>query len=320
MNICAFFLVLHLVPPGCGPVLTPPPPPPPSSEWSMFLSGPQDGSIYVVRGGSKTLLPITGTSPSWMPDGRIVYVRGGQLHTANHDGTGYGAVGPSGLGAVAPTAARDGTIAFMGERGGVYLLKPDGTLKVLFPPASGQPGAPSYMQPFIAPSGTWLAYVMQTENPYHREVWRVNVDGSGQRALATWVDDPLRPDANAPAISPDETWVALFSGKEAPEMPGPPSVLGIGHRDVAVVHAGGGGGRRLLTNCTPVDTQAEMDALAADVCVLADNPAWAPDGGTLVFDMLLKSGSVTGIVNFDGTGRRIYYTSVRGVERNPLSR
>ena len=178
------------------------------------------------------------------------------------------------------------------------------------------------MQPFLAASGTWVAYTYQTNDPYHRQIWRINTDGSGKKQL-TYLGDPDYPDANAPAISPDEKWVAFFSGKESDKMTENPSqpITTWGHRNVAITPADGGD-RKTLTSCVPVTTEAQLRDASEDRdrCIAADNPAWAPDGSYLIFDvgMIGRGGTETWRVDKDGTNFGPYYPASRGIVRVPL--
>ena len=178
------------------------------------------------------------------------------------------------------------------------------------------------MQPSLALSGTWIAYTLQTDTPYHREIWRMNTDGAGLKQLTFLGDDPDYPDANAPNISPDEQTVAFFSGKESDRaVPGAPQqpVFTFGHRNVAIVPATGGA-RKTLTPCQPVTTQAELDAAteASGNCIAADNPAWTPDSKWLIFDTGFSTGGGTWMVDVNGQNYQRFYSQGRGIVRVPL--
>src|SRR5262249_7082232 len=145
-----------------------------------------------------------------------------------------------------------------------------------------------------------------------RQIWRIDTDGTHQQQL-TFLGDPDYPDANAPNISPDERTIAFFSGKEST---GPDqSVLSFGYRNVAIIPATGGA-RRTLTPCSPVTTQAELDANTH--CIAADNPAWTPDGQWLVFDIGYKTGTETWMIDRSGQGFQRFYPQGRGTVRVPL--
>jgi Tol biopolymer transport system component len=286
-------------------------------------------SISTVHadGTGKTLLTNNGGAPSWTPDGKIIFASTGsgsqQIWIMDADGSDAEQIGnlPATTLPVMPQEGKNGLIAFIGQsaEGGVgeqaaaiWIMQADGAdLKELV--AHG-------MQPSLALSGTWLTFTQQTENPYHRQIWRINTDGTGLQQL-TFLGDPDYPDANASAISPDETMVALFSGKEADEGAAglTQSVFTFGHRNVAVIPAAGGA-RTTLTPCQPVTTPAGLDAAteASGKCIAADNPAWTPDSTWLIFDTGFSTGGGTWMVDISGQNYQQFYSQGRGIVRVPL--
>lgn len=304
------------------PVLSPPSAPPVTAGgWTMLVCEPYGTILTVRENGTRTVLPIQGQSASWsLATGGVIFAAAGRIFLAGADGFISRRVGDV-TDAVMPQQARNGLIVFMGAHGGIYLIEGDGSgLRELLPASTNQPGAPQYMQPYLAPSGTWVAYVKQTDSPYQRQVWRINVDGSGNKQLTSGPDS-----ANAPVISPDEAFVYCFSGQESPQLPTPvpPSIYSQGQRDIDVVPASGGL-RRMLTTTYPVLTQAELERLPDGTFIMADNPSPSPDGRSVIFDGQVWRASeriprpVTGIVNIDGTGQRIYHPFERGVVRVAL--
>jgi Tol biopolymer transport system component len=271
------------------------------------------GSVYSVKpdGSGKKLLPGDGLTPSWTPDGRIIFSssRSGspQIWVMDRDGAKARQIGNVTAGApLMPQMARDGTIAFMliddhsEANAGIWVMREDG---------SGMREIARGTQPSLAASGTWISYTYETDDPYHREIWRVNTDGTGMRQL-TFLGDPDYPDANASNISPDEKWIAIFSGKEADRGDAgriqDPATWG--HRNVAIVPADGGP-RRVLTPCKPLPEASPSD------CIAADNPAWTPDSAWLVFDT-----DKPGVWLIDIEGRRMQrlYQTGRGPVRVPI--
>jgi Tol biopolymer transport system component len=287
--------------------------------------GATTSPIYVIHGDGvgKTLLTSDGGAPSWTPDGKVIFVssRSGSQQVWVMDDNGrnalqIGALPPNML-PVMPQMGRNGLIVFMGADAdtnaggdtnvGIWIMQKDGSaLREL---TRG-------MQPSLALSGAWIAYTFQLDNPYHREIWRINTDGTNLKQL-TFLGDPNYPDANAPNISPDESMVAFFSGKESDRAPAglTQSVFTFGHRNVAVVRAEGGT-RKTLTPCHPVTTQAEIDA--TNDCIAADNPAWTPDGKWLIFDTGFKTGTETWLVDLNGQNFQQIYPQSRGIVRIPL--
>jgi Tol biopolymer transport system component len=293
-------------------------------------SGPvTPAHIYTVHadGTGKTLRTNDGLTPSWTPDGNIMFAssRSGsqQIWIMNADGSGAKQIGnlPAGTLPVMPQEGTNGLIVFMGNdpttepdsNTGIWMMRSDGSdLKELV----------RGMQPSLALSGTWIAYTLQTDTPYHREIWRINTDGTGLKQLTFLGDDPDYPDANAPNISPNEQTVAFFSGKESDRaVPGAlqQSVFAFGHRNVAIVPATGGV-RRTLTPCRPVTTQAGLDAAteASGNCIAADNPAWTPDSKWLIFDTGFSTGNGTWMVDMNGQNYQQFYSQGRGIVRVPL--
>jgi hypothetical protein len=281
--------------------------------------------IYVIHGDGtgRTLLTSDGAAPSWTPDGKVIFVsrRGGsqQIWVMDEDGSNARQIGglPPSMLPVMPQMGRNGLVVFMGADAdtkagpdtnvGIWIMQEDG---------SGLQELTRGMQPSLALSGTWIAYTFQIDNPYHREIWRINTDGTGLKQL-TFLGDPDYPDANAPNISPDESMVAFFSGKESDRAPAglTQSVFTFGHRNVAVIPAEGGT-RKTLTPCHPVTTQAQIDA--TDDCIAADNPAWTPDGQWLIFDTGFKTGTETWLVDLNGQNFQRIYPESRGIVRVPL--
>src|SRR5436305_1099217 len=89
--------------------------------------------------------------------------------------------------ALASASGRGGTAA-------IWVMREDG---------SGLRLLTTGMQPSLAASGTWIAYTLQIDAPYHRQIWRIDTDGNNNQQL-TSLGDPDYPDANAPNVSPDE--------------------------------------------------------------------------------------------------------------------
>lgn len=286
------------------------------------------GSIAIVRsdGTNEQVLTDDGISPSWTPDGRVIFAsaRSGSQQIWIMDGDGGNARQIGELAAdmvpIMPQLGENGAVVFMGHDA---QTEPDGNTGIW---VIGEDGAnlrqlTRGMQPFLAASGSWIAFTLQTDEPYHRQIWRMNTDGTGLEQL-TFLGDDEYPDANAPSISPDEQTVAFFSGKESaravPNAP-PESIFEWGYRNVAIVPARGGA-RQTLTPCHPVRTMEELEATSPETgnCVAADNPAWSPDGAWLLFDVGFHSGTETWLVDRDGAGFQRLLAESRGVSRVPM--
>ncbi|MDO8517892.1 MAG: DUF5050 domain-containing protein [bacterium] len=298
------------------------------NPYQPVAGGPTTSSIYTVYadGSKKTLLTSDGSAPSWTPDGKIIFSsnrsRSQQIWIMDADGSNAKQIGNLSASTLPlmPQMGENGLIVFMGidantrpdSNVGIYVMQKDG---------SGLKHLTSGMQPFLSLSGTWVAYTFQTETgqtaiPYHREIWRINTDGTGQKQLTFLGDDPEYPDANAPNISPNEQWVAFFSGVES--IPND-TLFTWGHRNVAIVPANGGA-RKTLTPCKPVRTQAQLQAatVASGNCIAADNPAWSPDGKWLIFDTGFNPETETWMVDMHGENFQRFYSQSRGTVRVAL--
>jgi Tol biopolymer transport system component len=298
----------------------------------LLLSGPR-GSIVTVRtdGTHKTVLPWTGRTPSWTPDGRIVFVSSrSQIWLMDADGKDAHQVGrldlDQGNPIVKPQMADDGTIVFSdiqgtpsktadnpGPQNGAWVIDEDGTgLRMVVKHCT---------MASIAPDGSWLSCTKETNR--QREIWRVQIDGSELRQLTFPDRDTTSdyPDGNASSISPDGRTIAFFSGKESDLGTGgfTQSVFTWGHRNVAVIPAEGGP-RRTVTACTPATTPAQVEAIAANGCLAADNPAWSRDGRRLVYDRGTPDPSTGGTwaIDLDGTNAQQLAREGRGGGNVPL--
>ncbi len=282
------------------------------------------GSIYVAQtgGGGKTLLTNDGVSPNWTPDGHILFVsqRSGspQIWIMDENGGNPRQIGQLDTSAarmpLMPQQARGGLILFqmMTAQGltSIWTMHGDGSNPSQLVASEMRPSQPS-----LALSGTWATYTVETDNPYHREIWRINTDGSGAKQL-TFLGDADYPDANASSISPDETMVAFFSGKESDQGAAglTQSPFTWGHRNIAVI-AANGGARRTVTACKPVTSRAAVEALRPSDCIAADNPAWLPDGQRIIYD---TNHDDTWMIDVNGQNARRIWPKGRGLVRVPL--
>ena len=311
-----------------------------SSSWSppldrslLVMTG-SDGHLLTIRGDGTDLavLPPSGGMPSWTPDGRIIFVSNEvdppQIVIADEDGGNPQQIGNLQLAQGNPIAKPQlaaGLVVFSdvegmptetddnpGPQNGTWLMHDDGTgLTEL---------APYCTAAFLSASGTFVTCTMERPGDTDREIWRIDTDGSGLMQL-TFPDDADYPDGNASNISPDETTVALFSGKESEfGLAGyTQSTLTWGHRNVATIPATGGA-RTTITSCAPVTTQAQQDALPDDACIAADNPAWTPDGRALIYDRGSPHPDADGtwLIDLDGAHDQPLYSATRGAGNVPM--
>jgi hypothetical protein len=311
----------------------PPTKPPISLHESLLVMSGSDGRLFTVRGDGtdKTVLPRSGYSPSWTPDGKIIFVSTEvsppQIVIASADGSNPHQVGNLTLDQNNPIAKpqlASGLIVFAdvqgaptqtednpGPQNGTWIMQQDGsTLRQLIQHCTA---------PSLAASARFITCTMEIDK--HREIWRIDTNGTGLQQL-TFPTDPDYPDGNASSISPDETTVALFSGKESDlGLNGfTQSILTWGHRDVGTIPAAGGP-RRTITACTPVTTAAELQAFPAGACLASDNPAWSPDGKSLLYDRGSPNAGDSGtwMIDLDRQNLQRLYADTRGAGNVPMT-
>ena len=142
------------------------------------------GVLARANGADRKLLANPGFMPSWTPDGRIIFTspRSGspqiwimdaewrQPPTAQPDDqsrcAGDGANGVERPCRIHGNACRNGKITR--SFGSCAEM-----VRAFTQIARGA-------QPSLARSGTWLSYTYETDNPYHRQIWRINTDGTGK--------------------------------------------------------------------------------------------------------------------------------------------
>jgi Tol biopolymer transport system component len=221
----------------------------PDGQKIAFVSG---SKVFVMNADGSAYRSLTqrlnmGRVPSlaWSPDGRkFVFLGGGgcgdfcfHLYVMNADGSGVQNLTPNlrggpGHGAWDPAWSPDGgKIAFvrLDARGGVYVVKPDGTgVRNLMKAPAGyaMPSCPtSTCAPAWSPDGRKLAFA--TDRDGNSEVYVINADGSGRRNLTL---DPAYD--GDPMWSPDGRRIAFVSNRD-------------GSYGVYVMNADGNGQRRL---------------------------------------------------------------------------
>lgn len=206
--------------------------------------------------------------------GRIVFVseRSGapQVYAITPAGEGERRL-PTGPGAAFPAAlSPDGRTLLavaVREQGGdhgeqLVVVPMDGGAAHPIGPASSRARSPSW-----APDGRWL--VFESDRESFRDLYRINLDGSGMRRLTQ-----NREGNFDPAVSPDGRMIAFASSRD-------------GDAEVYVMNADGSGQRRL--------TAFFRDDL---------KPAWSPDGRLLAFLSNREGADRIFLVTPAGTGLR----------------
>jgi Tol biopolymer transport system component len=149
--------------------------------------------------------------PSWSPDGkRLVFTstrqpaaRPGQswnaLYVMNADGSGVKRLSPPGAVDYSPAWSPGGdAIAFVSEGQGVGVMKPDGSGRRVLVKGGGWPA-------FMGP-GQWLYF---HKNQGNWGIWRVRLDGSGQKRVSPSGLDVCTPSGSA---APGLLAVAVLQG------------------------------------------------------------------------------------------------------------
>jgi len=283
------------------------------NTWQQLnIAGPPvpQLSIYTERadGTRKTRLTGPGNAfPSWTPDGKIIFVsdRSGspQIWIMEADGSNPRQIGNLNLNGhlLRPQLGKNGLIAFLADDG-VWIMQQDGSgLKQLVPHGSS---------PSLALSGTWLTYTLpgglKPIPDAHNEIFRINPDGTGNKQL-TFADDADYQDANASAISPDETMIAIYTGTES--KPGNSGLTE--YHNIALIGPDGGT-KRLLTTCRPVMTMQALQHLSHDQCVASDDPSWSPDSKWVVYGRASSGETETWMVDTNGQNAQELYHGALG--------
>lgn len=166
-----------------------------------------------------------------------------------------------------PAWAPDGTrLAFVSERTGnseLWVMDADGRGQTQltfdaprrnFTPDWSRDGRRIVFSSIEEAVGHPLAYASTISG--NTEIWVMNVDGSNPVQL-TDGNGPDSPDSNAPEWSIDGSTIVYWSGFE--------SMFG----EIWVMAADGSNARRLTETTDPMNS---------------DNPAWSPDGNSIIFD------------------------------------
>jgi len=157
-------------------------------------------------------------------------------------------------------------------------------------------------RPAYSPDGKKI--VFSSTQSGHSEIWSMNVDGTHKEELTFDArnNGTMGPDANFPSYSPDGTKIAFLCGWE--------TLYG----NICLMNADGSD-RRQLTH--DGDDGLKMDEVSND------EPAWSPDGKSIMFDStrydpnLRRYAELTWVMNADGSNQRVLLPHLYGEGRNP---
>ena len=259
--------------------------------------------------------------------GKIVFSRGltSSLMAINGDGTGQTYLTSGGsLRDSNPVYSPDGTkIAFdrdISNAPNVFVMNSDGTNPVKVISAGPSTTVSFSSDPTWSPDGTKLAFVSDLNGTEKREIFVVNVDGSGLVQLTTNIlltngGVSFYSSDLSPSWSPDGSRIVFSSDRN-----------GQTNREIYVMNVDGSNQTRLTNNSTDdlwptwsPDSQKIafynasvkginiMDRTGANLVNITHdfslNPAWSPDGTKLAFDSYdpVTSKQQIFIINIDGS-------------------
>lgn len=269
------------------------------------------GKIYTIQPDGSGLHPVVCTDeehkydfyPSWSPDGLRIVTSGKMqnpdgywtttgLQVFSADGTGFEHLPLFGY-IEAPAWSPDGAhILFIRDRG-LFSTTPDGTLPTLIESDAWSPA--------WSPDGTRIAFIRPV-GPYEdTDLYTMSADGGDAQKLLDlpgWV--------MSPSWSPDgSTIVFTYRAREAREEPGPGELpYTYSGANIYAVSATGGEPVQLTESGTDED------------------PAWSPDGSTIVFQSDRLSVFPTStpdlyLMNADGSNERRLTTTIHCLQCGP---
>jgi Tol biopolymer transport system component len=158
------------------------------------------------------------------------------------------------------------------------------------------------IRPAVSPDGKKIVYASTQSG--NSEIWVMNTDGKDQKQLTFNINGngPQGPDANFPSYSPDGTKIVFLCGWE--------TLYG----NICVMNMDGSGRVQLTHN---PDDGMQMDEPSSD------EPAWSPDGTSIMFDSNQYDPSIGGraaqtwVMNADGSDQRVLFRHMYGEGRNP---
>jgi Tol biopolymer transport system component len=133
--------------------------------------------IFVANAdGSSLVVLAAGATPSWSPDGRLIFANLGDIYVMNADGTGVTNLTNNAASNDGPAWSPDGTkIAFRSSRSGVvelYVMNTDGSGVIALTADAAAEGRPAWSS-----DGKRIAFASDKDGD--AEIYVMNADGSG---------------------------------------------------------------------------------------------------------------------------------------------
>jgi Tol biopolymer transport system component len=210
-------------------------------------AGTFDWDIWAMNADGSGMVNLTNTGPTvdesdsaWSPDGtRIAYWRSEPrgIWLMNADGSNQTQL-TAGISDIGPSWSPDGTkIAFM-RSNAIHTMNPDGTgiAPLTAPPTGSHDSGPDW-----SPDGTSIAFERHVPGQTPRNIWKINVDGTGEQQLTS---ESLG--AVSPSWSPEGTRIAFVRNSTNPF-----------HGVDVFVMASNGTGQVNITNSPGDDTQPD---------------------------------------------------------------
>ena len=185
----------------------------PDGKWVAATGrGPDGSGIHLVAtsGDSTPKLWLDGNNPAWFPDSaRIVFSRGGDLWTARIGSNDATQITKDRENERAAAVSPDGrSIAFYSSRSGhqdIWIVPSDGSAAPRQLTDAAMAEDDPRFAPAWSPDSRRIAYISNTSDYWHDDVWAIDVASGKARQLSKRLMA-----ASTPAWSPDGRSIALL--------------------------------------------------------------------------------------------------------------